>query len=132
MDILIILCIDFLVRLLLKDLPDHTNTQLHTVSCYTKNNIKRSHVLWFVLISNNYSITLSNMSPSKVYPHQPFLLSSYQTFLKQQRQVSLSISMHHFIWQKNVDFTKPKELICRFLVSKVGVGCLGFFGAGSI
>ena len=38
--------------------------------------------------------------------------------------------MHHFIWQKNVDFMKPKELICRFLVSKVGVGCLGFLGRG--
>ena len=32
--------------------------------------------------------------------------------------------MHHFIWQKNVDFMKPKVLICRFLVESwcLGVG----------
>ena len=39
--------------------------------------------------------------------------------------------MRHFIWQKNVDFMKPKELICRFLVEKLG-GCLGVFWVGSI
>ena len=79
----------------------------------------------FVLISNNYSSPWAIWAHPKCTP-QPFLLSSYQAFLKQPRQVSLSISMHHFIWQKNVDFMKPKELICRFLVESWC--CLGVWG----